>query len=259
MKLQKVLALAGTATMAMSMVACGNSSSSTEAAGKTLTIGISPDYEPYESLDKEGNIVGFDADMVKLFEGYLTESEGEAYTLEFVQMDFDNIITQIQGDQVDLGISGFTYSEDRKVEWSNPYLGTSQVAVVPEGSSIASLDDLKGKKLVAQTGATGEVAANEVEDAEVVGLKNVQDIMNALAANQYDAAIIDLGVAKNYVENGKFVMLEGSLMDEQNYIIAKEGNTEVIALMNKCIEKFLASEDYSKMCEEYGLAPLEEK
>ncbi|MBQ0066322.1 MAG: transporter substrate-binding domain-containing protein [Firmicutes bacterium] len=244
--------------MALTMVACGNSSSApAEAAGKTLTIGISPDYEPYESLDLDGNIVGFDADMVKLFEGYLTESEGEAYTLEFVKMDFDNIITQIQGDQVDLGISGFTYSEDREVEWSNPYLGTSQVAVVPEGSSIKSLDDLKGKKLVAQTGATGEEAAKSVENAEVVGLKNVQDIMNALAANQYDAAVIDLGVAKNYVANGKFVMLDGSLMDEQNYIIAKKGNTDAIALMNKCIEKFLASEDYAKMCEQYGLAPLE--
>ncbi|MDO4465781.1 MAG: transporter substrate-binding domain-containing protein [Bacillota bacterium] len=256
MNLKKVFALAGSATLALSMVACGNSNAPQEEAGKTLTIGTSPDYEPYESLDKDGNIVGFDPDMVKLFEEYLTESEGETYHLEFVQMDFDNIITQIQGNQVDLGISGFTYREDRKVEWSKAYLGTSQVAVVPEGSSIKTLDDLKGKKLAAQTGATGEIAAKEVEGAEVVGLKNVQDIMNALAANQYDAAIVDLGVAKNYVSNAKFVMLEGSLMDEQNYIIAKEGNKEVIELMNKCIEKFIASEDYIKLCEQYGLAPL---
>ena len=49
------------------------------------------------------------------------------------------IVTQIQGDQIDLGISGFTYSEDRVVEWSDPYLGTQQVAVVPNGSSITSM------------------------------------------------------------------------------------------------------------------------
>ncbi len=177
--------------------------------------------------------------------------------MEFKQIDFDNIITQIQGDQVDLGISGFTYDEKRVVEWSEPYLGSSQVAVLPKGSQIKSVKDLEGKKLVAQTGATGETAAKSVKNASVTGLKNVQDIMNALAANQYDAAIIDLGVAKNYVANAEFTMLDESLLDEKNYIIAKQGNKEVIEKMNKCIAKFLESEDYQKLCKKYDLSPLE--
>ena len=246
------------AAMALSVTACGGSSNDSADEIKTITVGISPDYAPYESLTKDNEIVGFDVDMVALFEQYLTEEEGVTYKLEFKQMDFDNIITQIQGDQIDLGISGFTYSEDRKVEWSDPYLGTSQVAVLPKGSSIKTVADLEGKNLVAQTGATGETAAKEVKDAKVTGLKNVQDIMNALAANQYYAAIVDLGVAKNYVANGEFTMIEESLLDEKNYIIAKEGNTEIIAKMNKCIAKFIASDDYNKLCTKYDLSPLEE-
>ena len=174
-------------------------------------------------------------------------------------MDFDNIVTQLQGDQIDLGISGFTYAEDRKVEWSEPYLGSSQVAVLPKGSSIASLDDLKGKKIAVQTGSTGEEAAKEIEGADVTGLKNAQDIMNALSANQYDAAVVDLGVAKNYVSNGTFTMLDDSLVDEQNYVIAKLGNTEVIDKINKCIETLLASDEYQTLCDKYGLTPLETK
>ena len=172
-------------------------------------------------------------------------------------MDFDNIVTQIQGDQIDLGISGFTYSEDRVVEWSDPYLGTQQVAVVPNGSSITSNDQLVGKKLAAQTGATGEQAAKEVENADVVSMKNVQDIFNGLASNQYDAAIVDLGVAQQYVSSGNFTQLNGSLMDEKNYVIAKKGNTKMIKLMNKCIKKFVASKDYDKLCKKYDLSPLE--
>ena len=174
-------------------------------------------------------------------------------------MDFDNIVTQLQGDQIDLGISGFTYAEDRKVEWSEPYLGSSQVAVLPKGSSIASLDDLKGKKIAVQTGSTGEEAAKEIEGADVTGLKNAQDIMNALSANQYDAAVVDLGVAKNYVSNGTFTMLDDSLVDEQNYVIAKLGNTEIIDKINKCIETLLASDEYQTLCDKYGLTPLETK
>lgn len=253
--MKKVLKLMLALVMTCAIAGC--SSSSKNDADVTITIGTSPDYAPYESLNKKGEIVGFDVDMAKLFEGYLSDMEGKTYSLEFKQMDFDNIVTQIQGDQIDLGISGFTYSEDRVVEWSDPYLGTQQVAIVPKGSSITSNDQLVGKKLAAQTGATGEQAAKEVENADVVSMKNVQDIFNGLSSNQYDAAIVDLGVAKQYVSSGNFTQLDGSLMDEKNYVIAKKGNTKMIKLMNKCIKKFVASKDYDKLCKKYDLSPLE--
>ena len=237
--MKKVLKLMLALVMTCAIAGC--SSSSKNDADVTITIGTSPDYAPYESLNKKGEIVGFDVDMAKLFEGYLSDMEGKTYSLEFKQMDFDNIVTQIQGDQIDLGISGFTYSEDRVVEWS----------------SITSNDQLVGKKLAAQTGATGEQAAKEVENADVVSMKNVQDIFNGLSSNQYDAAIVDLGVAKQYVSSGNFTQLNGSLMDEKNYVIAKKGNTKMIKLMNKCIKKFVASKDYDKLCKKYDLSPLE--
>lgn len=254
--MNKVVKVGMAALMAVSMVGCA---SGEDENTSTITIGVSPDYAPYESLNKDGDIVGFDPDMVALFEDYLNEDGDTTYKLEFKQMDFDNIITQLQGDQIDLGVSGFTYDEEREVEWSDPYLGSSQVAVFPSDSDIASVADLEGKSLACQTGSTGEQAANEIKDAKVTGLKSVQDIMNALSAHQYDAAIVDLGVAKNYVENGEFKMLDESLLDEQNYIIAKKGNTEMIDLMNKCIKKFLASDDYSELCKKYDLTPLETK
>lgn len=238
------------------MTACGKGDDSSNDS-VTLTIGISPDYPPYESLDTDGNIIGFDADMVALFEDYLTEEEGVEYKLEFKQMDFSNIVTSLQGDQLDLGISGFTYDEKRVVEWSDPYTATAQVAVMPSDTNIKSVSDLEGKKIAAQTGSTGEDAAKTVKNADVVSMDDVQDIFTGLAAHQYDAAIVDIAVGQNYVDNGNFVYLDETLMDEENYIIAKKGNTEVIEKINKCIEKFLASDDYDQLCEKYGLKQLE--
>ena len=84
--------------LAMTMTACGGSDSADapkENETVTLTIGTSPDYPPYESLNTNNEIEGFDVDMVKLFEGYLTESEGKTYKLEFKQMNFDNIIIHL--------------------------------------------------------------------------------------------------------------------------------------------------------------------
>lgn len=254
--MKKLLKLFLMCTMVFVLAGCGGNDSSGDDSN-TLVVGISPDYPPYESLDTNNNIVGFDADMVKLFEQYLSEDEGVDYKLEFKQMDFNNIVTQLQGNQIDLGISGFTYKEDRAVEWSNPYTATAQVAVLPKDTNIKTVSDLEGKKLAAQTGATGEDAAKNVKNAEVVSMDDVQDIFTGLSAHQYDAAIVDLAVAKNYVDSGNFVYLDESLMDEKNYIIAKEGNTELMDKINKCIDKFLASDDYNKLCDQYGLKKLE--
>ena len=58
--------------MALTVTACGGDDKEVEnKETKTLTIGTSPDYEPYESLTKNNEIVGFDVDMVALFEKYL--------------------------------------------------------------------------------------------------------------------------------------------------------------------------------------------
>lgn len=254
--MKKLLNLMLVTAMSLTLGACSQTTTKTEKTTKTITVGVSPDYAPYESLDKEGNIVGFDADMLALFPDYLDDDTTE-YKFEWKQMSFDNIISSIQAGQVDLGISGFTYDESRKVEWSNPYTATAQVAVVNKDSDIKSVSDLEGKTIAAQSGATGETAAKSVKNAKVVSVKNVQKIFTALTSNQYDAVVVDLAVAQNYVKEQGFVMLDESLLDEKNYIIAKEGNTEMIDTVNKALEKFLASDDYTSLCEKYGLKQLE--
>ena len=46
--------------------------------------------------------------------------------------------------------------------------------------------------------------------------------MNALSANQYDAAVIDSGVAKSYAESGNFTVLDGVLMVKRTTSLPKK-------------------------------------
>lgn len=245
--------------MALTVTACGGSETkeNTNKTVKEINVAVSPDYAPYESLDKDGEtIIGFDADMVALFPTYLNDDTTE-YKFVWHQMAFENIVTGVQAGQYDLGISGFTYDKKRKVAWSNPYTATAQVAVVNKDSDIKSVKDLEGKTIAAQSGATGETAAKSIKNAKVVSVTNVQEIFSALTSKQYDAVVVDLAVAQNYVKEQGFVMLEESLLDEQNYIIAKKGNQEMIDLVNKALDQFLASDDYKTLCEKYGLKQLD--
>ncbi len=226
----------------------------------TISIGMSPDYPPYESLDTNGNLIGFDVEMLKEMETLLYEAEGKTYKFDIVQMNFDNIIVQMQGGQLDAGVSGFTYSEEREgaVQWSTPYCNSKQVVMVLANSDVDSISDLDGKLIAAQTGTTGEYAAQDTFGEEnVTSIQSVLDMIPGLDANQYDAVVLDSAVANSYVSTGKYKVLDETLVDEMNYIVVTNGKDDVLEAINKGIELFIASDKYSELCEEYQLSPIE--
>ncbi|MBR4454947.1 MAG: transporter substrate-binding domain-containing protein [Solobacterium sp.] len=223
-----------------------------KAESKTILIGISPDYPPYDDLNADGSITGYDYDMGEWIFNWLSEN-GYNYKHEWKQMSFDTIISALQADQVDLGISGFTYDSERKVLFSEPYHESAEVALVTKDSALASIDDLTGKTIGAQLGTTGETCANEIEGAKVQAIEDMGICVESLKGGAYDAVIMDLPVAENYMKTGDYKILEGTLLDEQNYIIAKEGNDELMDAVNEAIRAFLESDDCAKLNEKYGL------
>jgi polar amino acid transport system substrate-binding protein len=242
--------------MALSLAACGGSSAdkpaSDTAEKQKIIIGISPDYPPYDVLNADGSITGFDYEMGEWLFNWMNEN-GYSYNHEWKQMSFDTIISAIQADQVDLGISGFTYDEDRKVLFSEPYHESAEVALVTADSDMASVDDVKEKTIGAQLGTTGEDCANEVEGANVQAIEDMGICVESLKGGAYDAVIMDKPVAENYVNAGGYKILEGTLLDEQNFIIAKEGNDELMKAVNDAVKAFLESDDCTALKEKYGL------
>ena len=187
-----------TAGMAISLAACGSTSTaasgsasaSTSAEAKTILIGISPDYPPFDDLTTDGQLTGFDYDMGEWLFKWMNEN-GYNYDHEWKQQSFDTIISSLGADQIDLGISGFTYDKDRQVEFSEPYLESAEVAMVTKDSPLTSSDDLKGKTIAAQLGTTGESCANEIEGADVKTAEDMGIIIESLKGGAYDAVILD--------------------------------------------------------------------
>ena len=106
MKKSFKLLLAG--IMAFTLVACGGEKKTSEEGNvKEINIAVSPDYPPYESLDTDGKtVVGFDADMIALFPKYLNDGD-TTYKFVWHSMSFENIVSQVQGDQIDIGYFWF--------------------------------------------------------------------------------------------------------------------------------------------------------
>lgn len=237
------------AAMALTMTACGGGESGSNE--QKLLIGISPDYAPYESLNTDGEMEGFDIDMTKELITIMNENGGN-YTYEFKQMSFDTISTSLMAKQIDLGISGFTMHDDWDVLWSNKYNDSKQVALVSEDSSIQTVKDLEGKKIGAQLSATGEACANDIKDAKVTTVTDVKVLVETLKSGGVDAVILDYAVAKNYDSQDAYRMIDEALLEEENLIIANKDSQELMDDVNKALDEFIKSDKYTELKEKWG-------
>jgi polar amino acid transport system substrate-binding protein len=93
-----------------------------------MRIGIDASYPPFEDIDQEGNLVGFDID--------LSHELGRRFGVdaEFVIISFDGLYDALQVERVDLLLSALPFdprlTED--VAYSHPYFNAGQVLVVRE-------------------------------------------------------------------------------------------------------------------------------
>ncbi|SDF38126.1 transporter substrate-binding domain-containing protein [Marvinbryantia formatexigens] len=92
----------------------------------SLIVGIT-DFAPMDYKDDNGDWIGFDADMAKLV------AEKLGVEVEFVEIDWDNKIMELDAKNIDVVWNGMTLTDEVKssMECTNAYCNNAQVIVVP--------------------------------------------------------------------------------------------------------------------------------
>jgi len=72
----------------------------TEEEVNKIIVGTSADFPPFEYVDENQNIVGFDIDAIK---SILT---GQGYTVEVQDISFDSLIASLQAGKIDVIAAG---------------------------------------------------------------------------------------------------------------------------------------------------------
>ena len=101
--------------------------------GKTLRMATNAQFPPYEYYESS-EIVGIDVEIGRAVADKL------GMVLKVEDMEFDSIIAAVKTGKADIGLSGFTVSEDRKKEinFSDSYAKSCQVMIVHTKSSAGS-------------------------------------------------------------------------------------------------------------------------
>ena len=266
------LAAAGLSVAALALTACGGSSSSvassvassasseaastsaaageltTVMAGK-LTMATNATFHPYEMTTDSGDIEGIDVDTAKAI------AEKLGLELQVDDMEFDAALLSVQQGKADIAMAGITVTDERKavMAFSDSYATGIQSIIVPEGSDIASPDDLAGKKIGTQRGTTGYIyCTDDFGEDSVVAYDNGLTAVQALNNGQVDAVVIDNAPAKEYVAaNPGLKVLETSYAEEDYAIGMNKDNTALVEAVNAALEELKADGTLQSIVDKY--------
>ena len=265
------LAAAGLTAAALALTACGGSSSSTasstassaaassEAASSSaaelttveagkLTMATNAAFPPYEMTTDTGAFEGIDVDTAQAI------AEKLGLELQIDDMDFDAALLSVQQGKADIVMAGVTVTDERKavMDFSDSYATGIQSIIVPEGSDIATPDDLAGKKIGTQRGTTGYIyCSDDFGDENVVAYDDGLTAVQALNNGQVDAVVIDNAPAKEFIAANPGLVILDTSYAEEDYAIGMAKGSALEDAINATLEELKADGTLQSIVDKY--------
>lgn len=269
--MKKFIAFMLTMVMVLSLSACGSSGSDSGSDGDTasgsgassesdqeyvkdkgtLVIGIT-DFEPMDYKDDNGEWIGFDADMAKAF------GESLGVEVEFVEIDWDNKIMELDGKTIDCVWNGMTLTDEvtSSMECSDPYCNNGQVVIVPSdvADKYQDTDSLSDLTFAVEAGSAGEKEISALE-LSCTAVKTQADALMEVAAGTSDAAVIDSLMAAAMVGEGTGYdkLAYTCQLNSEEYGVGFRKGSDLAKALNDFFKKSLEDGSMMECAEKYGV------
>lgn len=229
--------------------------------GRALKVGSDTTYPPFESLDANKKIVGFDVDMVAEICKRLN------CTATFITADFDGLLIAVNNKSYDMSASGWTISDERAkaVDFSDPYMPNTEVLLVrADETRINGPADMKNPAYIiaVQIGTTNAVTAKTLVSDPNKQVKEFQDFpaaVQALLNKQADAVDIDTFAASQTLDDNKGKLkLTGAPFGNQFLgLVFRKGDNELRQAFNAGLMAILKDGTWTKLCQQWwkGIVP----
>ena len=269
--MKKLIAFMLTMVMVLSLAACGNSGedstsdSGTDAKsdasqesdmeyvkGKgSLVVGIT-DFEPMDYKDENDEWIGFDADMAKAF------GESLGVDVEFVEIDWDNKIMELDGKTIDCVWNGMTLTDEvtSSMECSNAYCNNGQVVIVPSdvADKYQDTDSLSDLSFAVEAGSAGEKEISAL-NLDYTAVKTQADALMETAAGTSDAAVIDSLMAAAMVGEGTGYdkLAYTCQLNSEEYGVGFRKGSDLAEALNDFFKKSFEDGSMAECAEKYGV------
>jgi polar amino acid transport system substrate-binding protein len=166
---------------------------------EVLRMGTCATIEPF-SFQANGKLSGLDIELSQLLGQRLGKK------IEIIDMNFEGLIPALQSGKIDFALSNFNVTEERKklINFSLPYVendisalvrrpsAVERQTAVKQGSQLASVEDLKDKRVGVLVGSAHDTyATKNYPDATILQYKSPADVALAVKTGKVDAALFD--------------------------------------------------------------------
>lgn len=198
--MKKLVMKAMALCMVVGIVGCGQKEKETNTTNTKqteITVYTSSGYKPYEMVDEQGKLYGFDIDVMN------EAAKIAGYKVKWEDVNFDGIVASVKQGKADIGMAGITMTEERKkqVDFSEVYYAgedSQNYVLTKADSALKKTDDIKGKKIGTQMGTIQETILNTLKkeyQLTIDARKTNADLVLELKKGVIDAMVIEKAVA----------------------------------------------------------------
>ena len=222
-----------------------------QANGK-LVVGIT-DFAPMDYKDESGEWIGFDADLAKAFAASL------GVEVEFVEIDWDNKIMELDNKSIDVVWNGMTLTEDVQaaMECSNAYANNAQVVIVKADAAdqYQTVESVAELTFAVENGSAGEEVIDGLGFANKTEVATQADALMEVAAGTSDAAVIDSLMAAAMVGEGTgYPDLTYTVgLNSEEYGAGFRKGSDLAAALNDFMTAAYADGSMIQIAETYGI------
>jgi lysine-arginine-ornithine-binding protein len=226
---------------------------------KVVRIGTEGAYPPFNYIDSDKQLQGFDVDITKAM------CDEMKVQCTFVAQDWDGIIPALLAGKYDAIAASMSITDERKkvVDFTVKYYQTPATFIAPKDTKITDTSPagLAGKTIGAQSSTTHATYLEDKYKNSDVKLYATQDEANAdLASGRLDAVLADKTVLYEWAQKtdqGKCCALIGTDIVDRKYfgdgvgIAVRKDDAELKAMFNKAIAAILKDGTYKKVNDKY--------
>ena len=220
-----------------------------------LRIGTEGAYPPFNGLDANGNLIGFDVDIA------MALCEEMKANCELIAQDWDGIIPALVANKYDAIIASMSITDERKqtIDFTNKYY-SNYLAIIGAKGKVSGPEDLSGKAVGAQRSTlASQWAEDNLTGQADVKLYDTQTAAYAdLSAGRLDAMVSDIYPAMDWLKDNPGYELAGDKIDikDQIGIGIRQGEGELKTAFNKAIEAIRANGKYAEINAKYFSADI---
>ncbi|MGR5557122.1 lysine/arginine/ornithine ABC transporter substrate-binding protein [Vibrio fortis] len=223
------------------------------AAQQEIKFAMEATYAPFEFMDENNQIQGFDVDLANAL---CKEMKAKC---TFHNQAFDSLIPALKFKRYDAAISAMDITDARlkQVNFSNAYYDNSAAFISIEGK-VADQAALEGKRVGVQNGSTHQsYLLEQMTGVTAVPYSSYQDAFIDMKNGRIDSVFGDTAVVAEWFKKQDNLTYVGDQVTNQEYfgngfgIAVNKSNQELVDQLNVALAAVKANGEYDEIFNKY--------